>query len=367
MPRGAKSVIATLYIRRKTTLKATIACLVVVGGAAFAGTFLPTGEAARPGVEVGAVSMPAKPMLENSNSDPKGDHPLAGKPPAVVLPEAAALVDPTDPAATIAVAKNDDGDTSDLVSRDKAPEERHVEAVEQKTAPIAALSVIRQIIPIAEGLDLYRKPEAVGPAHVTPAATAQQEEGKVPFALPTSGIPSEEDLSSFLPAAAHTGAPSQQQEASADIAVIPPEEDMSPTIALPDVVPAPVARPAPSVAAGQPVEFRIDQGPGIKSGFWLGDRDDPKARRFFVIVTAYLASGEKTNWKFTNIVDGSAADTSHMAVEVTEDTFIALAKEAKEGGMVKEPVLGRSETESKAPVKWRIATVRGNLLAGWEK
>lgn len=356
MPRGAKSVIATLYIKRTTTLKATAAFLVVVGGAAFATTFLPNGEVPKPGVEIVSVSTPAKPVVKEPTSDTSKQPPVE-KPPIVALPGVAVIEDKPKSVALPTVAADA-----------KPPEQKSVEVVKKTPETVAAAPVspvVRQIIPVAEGLDLYRKPDTDGPPHVT-APMPEQAEAKAPFTLPTTGIPSEDELSSFLPAAP-VATHSEQQPENTEIAVIPPEEDMSPTIALPDVVPAPAARPEAPIAAGQPVEFRIDQGQGIKSGFWLGDRTDPKARRFFVIVTAYLASGEKTNWKFTNIADGSAADTDHMAVEVSEDQFIALAKEAKADGMVKDPVLGRGETGSKAPVKWRIQTIRGNLLAGWEK
>lgn len=336
MPFGVKSVLARLYIARKLTLSASAAVLLISGGALFAANSLTV-----PAVETAVETAAAQKQI------------VAAVP---VLPDA---VDKKD----VAVAKPVEILSAFAKPKDQTPAVDPAKALDEKTEPVLKTEVgpVRQIIPIAEGLDLYQKPSAED--HAPPHVVDKQPEpatkdGAAAFSLPTNGVPSEDDMSGFLAAA-------QPEDPSREISVIEPE-DLSPTIALPEKVPLPETRPAPAPAAGQKVEFRIVQGPGIKSGFWIGNKEDASVRRFFVIVKPFLEDGTGINWKFTNIADGSAADTDTMAVEVTEDAFIALAKESKDLGAVKDPVLGRGVGGSKN-VKWRIPSVQGNLLAGWDK
>ncbi len=353
MPFGAKSVLAKLYIARKLTLSASAAVLVISGGALYAAnslTVTPIETAAK------TPAVPQEQIIADVAVLPaaaeKADEKVADIAPEPILEEET----------EIAVTKPVDTHSAFAEPRDEAPSVEAAAAQEEKSKAVLKdeAGPVRQIIPIAEGLDLYRKPsEDHAPPQVTfkePEQTAKT--AAVAFSLPTNGVPSEEDLSGFLAA-------TQPEVRSREIIVIEPE-DLSPTIALPDKVPLPEARPAPGVGPGQKVEFRIVQGPGIKSGFWIGNKEDASVRRFFVIVKPFLENGAAVNWKFTNIADGSAADTDTMAVEVTEDAFIALAKESKELGAVKDPVLGRGVGGSKN-VKWRIPSVQGNLLAGWDK
>ncbi len=353
MPFGVKSVLANLYIARKLTLSASAAVLVISGGALFAANSLtvPAVETAVETVAAQKQIVAAVPVLPDAVE--KMEEQVADIVPAPIPEEKkeVAAAKPVDILSAFAKPK----DQTPSVETDAAPDEKPEPVLKTEVAPV------RQIIPIAEGLDLYQKPssEDHAPPHVVdkqpePAA----KDGAAAFSLPTNGVPSEDDMSGFLAAA-------QPEEPSREISVIEPE-DLSPTIALPERGPLPEARPAPGLAAGQKVEFRIVQGPGIKSGFWIGNKEDASVRRFFVIVKPFLEDGTGINWKFTNIADGSAADTDTMAVEVTEDAFIALAKESKELGAVKDPVLGRGVGGSKN-VKWRISSVQGNLLAGWDK
>ncbi|MNU51236.1 hypothetical protein D3C71_402240 [compost metagenome] len=354
MPFGAKSVLAKLYIARKLTLSASAAVLVISGAAVYAANSL-SGSSSENVAETQAVSqeqiIPALSVLPAAAE--KADEKVADIAPAPILEEETKVADAKPVDAPSAFAKPKDEGVAVVTA---APPEVKLEpAVKEEVAPV------RQIIPIAEGLDLYRKsaPEDHAPPHVADKEPEQPaKEGAGAFSLPTNGVPSEDDMSGFL---ASTPAATPSHE----ISVIEPE-DLSPTIALPDKVPLPEARPAPGVAEGQKIEFRIVQGPGIKSGFWIGNKEDAAVRRFFVIVKPFLEDGTAVNWKFTNIADGSAADTDTMAVEVTEDAFIALAKESKQLGAVRDPVLGRGVSGSKN-VKWRIPSVQGNLLAGWDK
>jgi hypothetical protein len=352
MPFGVKSVLAKLYIARRLTLSASVAVLVIAGGALYAAnpltvTFGTVAETADAPQEIAAAAVPVLPEANKADEQ-------AVTAPLVEAKAAYALAKPVDAPSAFAKPKEE------------------VPAVEVAAVPVENIPVedanpvlkvevppVRQIIPIAEGLDLYREPSSEDHAPHVVAKEPQQaaKNAALPFSLPTSGVPSEGEMSGFLAAP-------QPENASGEISVIAPE-DLSPTIALPDKVPLPETRPAPGIA-GQEVEFRIVQGPGIKSGFWIGNKEDASVRRFFVIVKPFLADGTGVNWKFTNIADGSAVDTDTMAVEVTEDAFIALAKESKELGAVKDPVLGRGIGGSKS-VKWRIPSVQGNLLAGWDK
>lgn len=352
MPFGVKSVLAKLYIARRLTLSASVVVLVIAGGALYAAnpltvTFGTVAETADAPQEIAAAAVPVLPEAKKADEQ-------AVTAPLVEAKAADALAKPVDAPSAFAKPKEE------------------VPAVEVAAVPVENIPVedanpvlkvevppVRQIIPIAEGLDLYREPSSEDHAPHVVAKEPEQvaKNAAAPFSLPTSGVPSEGEMSGFLAAP-------QPEDASGEISVIAPE-DLSPTIALPDKVPLPETRPAPGIA-GQEVEFRIVQGPGIKSGFWIGNKEDASVRRFFVIVKPFLADGTGVNWKFTNIADGSAVDTDTMAVEVTEDAFIALAKESKELGAVKDPVLGRGIGGSKS-VKWRIPSVQGNLLAGWDK
>lgn len=350
MPFGAKSVLCKLYIARKLTLSASAAALVISGAALYAANSL-----IAPSIETAAVkqAVPQRQSIAAGPALPTDDEKVADTASTPALEEkteiAAAM--PADASSAFAKPK----DEAVAVEAAAAPEVKLEPADEEEVAPV------RQIIPIAEGLDLYQKSatEDHAPPHVADNKQEQPaKDGDGAFSLPTHGVPSEDYMSGFL-------ASTQVEAPSHDISVIEPE-DLSPMIALPDKVPLPEARPAPGVADGQKIEFRIVQGPGIKSGFWIGNKEDAAVRRFFVIVKPFLEDGTVVNWKFTNIADGSVADTDTMAVEVTEDAFIALAKESKERGAVKDPVLGRGVGGSKN-VKWRIPSVQGNLLAGWDK
>lgn len=353
MPFGVKSVLAKLYIARKLTLSASAAVLLISGGALFAANSL-TVPAVETKVETAAAQkqiVAAVPVLPDAVD--KMEEQVADIVPAPIPEEKK----------DVAVAKPVEILSAFAKPKDQTPAVDPAKAPDEKTEPVLKTEVgpVRQIIPIAEGLDLYQKPspEDHAPPHVVDKQPEPAtKDGAAAFSLPTNGVPSEDDMSGFLAAA-------QPEDPSREISVIEPE-DLSPTIALPETVPLPETRPAPGPAAGQKVEFRIVQGPGIKSGFWIGNKEDASVRRFFVIVKPFLEDGTGINWKFTNIADGSAADTDTMAVEVTEDAFIALAKESKDLGAVKDPVLGRGVGGSKN-VKWRIPSVQGNLLAGWDK
>jgi hypothetical protein len=349
MPFGVKSILAKLYIARRLTLSASVAVLVVAGGSIYAvgsssvTSVEPLAHTAAAPEEVATAAALELPVIRQEDKQPVAaplivESKLADEMPANVSSAFATAKEAAPPVEVAAAAQVE----------------------EAKPAVKEEVSPVRQIIPVAEGLDLYRKPtpEDSAPPHVAEKKPEQAaKDAAVPFSLPTAGVPSEDDISGFLAA--------PPEDASRDISVIAPE-DLSPTIALPEIVPLPEARPVPGLAEGQKVEFRIVQGPGIKSGFWIGNKEDASVRRFFVIVKPFLEDGTAVNWKFTNIADGSAADTDTMAVEVTEDAFIALAKESKELGAVKDPVLGRGVAGSKN-VKWRIPSVQGNLLAGWDK
>jgi hypothetical protein len=349
MPFGVKSILAKLYIARRLTLSASVAVLVVAGGAIYTVGSSSVVTAVEPlaltaaAPDEVAVATPELPVVKQA------DKQVVAAPP--IVEDKVADEVPANAPSAFAAAKEEAPPVEVAAA---AQVEEAEPAVKEEVSPV------RQIIPVAEGLDLYRKPtpEDSAPPHVAEKKPEQAaKDAAVPFSLPTAGVPSEDDMSGFLA--------TPPEDASRDISVIAPE-DLSPTIALPDTVPLPEARPVPGLAEGQKVEFRIVQGPGIKSGFWIGNKEDASVRRFFVIVKPFLEDGTAVNWKFTNIADGSAADTDTMAVEVTEDGFIALAKESKELGAVKDPVLGRGVGGSKN-VKWRIPSVQGNLLAGWDK
>jgi hypothetical protein len=349
MPIGVKSILAKLYIARRLTLSASVAVLVIAGGAIYAVGYssVTTVESlaqTAAAMEETAVVVPELP------ADKQADKQVAAAPPTLEKTVTDEL--PANVPSAFATAKEEAPPVEVAAA---APMEETKADAKEEVPPV------RQIIPVAEGLDLYRQPSSAShsPPHVadqkpTDGATDEPDQ----FALPTVGVPTEDDLSGFL-------AVTQSKGTTGETGVTA-QEDLSPTITLPDAVPLPESRPAPGAAAGQTVEFRIVQGPGVKSGFWIGNKDDAAARRFFVIVKPFLEDGTGVNWKFTNIADGSPSDTDTMAVEVTEDAFIALAREAKELGSVKDPVLGRGVAGRKN-VKWRISSVQGNLLAGWDK
>lgn len=236
---------------------------------------------------------------------------------------------------------------------------------------------IRMIIPTAEALQPLSVSEMNDVAKVADEKTADLDkpmtakteatpipakEGPTASSLPipVDRIPSEAEVQDFFRVpAAEAGVETMH--------AVEVEEDMSPTLALPTTGPIPSARPIMplAVATSAKVEFRLVQGPGIKSGFWLGNKEDPNTRRFFVVVAPYLENGTKTSWKFTNIGDAQKVDTDRMAVEVTEEAFAALAAETKEFGKVRKPVLGVGELGNNK-IAWSIAS-EGNLLAGWDK
>jgi hypothetical protein len=345
---GVRSVLATMYVARKKTLGAS-AAIVLAGVSAY--SFASVSEP----IDLETADR-APAVVENPIDAVRGDT----KAETAVL----SVAEPTDTPTAVVVDERKQGSQTVFV---KPTEDVPATAANDQAEPgldEAAASPIRQIIPVSEGLDLYKKPMLLderSPLEM-PSKAPEKQEALPQFSLPTIGVPSENDMQGFLGASVS----SHPSDVTPEIAVLSPEEDMSPTIALPEVVPMPMARPTPPVADGQNVEFRIVQGKGVKSGFWIGNKEDPSVRRFFVIVKSYLADGSNVNWKFTNIADGSAEDTDTMAVEVTEETFAALAKEAKEFGGIKDPVLGRGVT-GKKDVKWRISSVGGNLLAGWDK
>lgn len=343
---GLRATIARLYIARKATMS-FVAVAVVAGGA---GAYLMQGSTPSDPLDIAVAEIE--------------------KPTETAIPvEIAAAVE----AAKIerigdGLQKTDGTDTAEApVEQTEEPSKAEsafkIPALPEakEAAPIQEQdkAAVRQIIPIAEGLDLYRSAEPLEAKAEEEVATATVA-GE--FTLPSSGVPTEDDMAGFL----KTQMPDVEMPRSTEIAIIPPEEDLSPTIKLPDIVPTPVAKPVPELAKGTKVEFHIVQGQGVKSGFWLGNKKDASARRFFVVVAPQLENGDVTKWKFTNIADGSPENTDLMAVEVTEDAFLALAKESKEFGRVRNPVLGRGEIGDKN-VKWRVASVGGNLIAGWDR
>ena len=344
---GIKAAIARVYIARRATTALITAAAITIG----AGTYLIRENVPSDPLEIAVaeISKPAESMIpteiaaavDAAKIQRIGDELREAaatdrKPPDVGLPAGTPL---------------------DSLSGFARPEEAAKppeQSVSAGWTPVTQKADVRKIIPVAEGLDLYRSvepatQEVIEVEPVTPPADD--------FSLPTKGVPTEKDMAGFI---------GQSGPTAGDIQIIPPEEDLSPTIALPEIVPVPIARPAPTLAKGTKVEFHIVQGQGVKSGFWLGNKEDPNTRRFFVVVSPQLENGDVTHWKFTNIADGSPADTDRMAVEVTEDAFVALAQESKEFGKVRNPVLGRG-TIGDRNIKWRIASIGGNLIAGWDR
>lgn len=342
---GIKAVVARVYIaRRAAAALISVAAITVVAGTYLIREHVPTAPVE---IAAGEIAKPAEPTIptgiaaavdvakiERLGEELREIAATDGKPPVEQLPAGtppdAASARPEEPA--------------------KPPEQPAASA----WAPVTQKADVRKIIPIAEGLDLYRsmEPSTEEVVHVEPVT--RPVDG---FSLPTKGVPTEQDMAGFI---------GQPGPTTGDIQIISPEEDLSPTIALPETGPFPIVRPAPTLAKGTKVEFHIVQGQGVKSGFWLGNKDDPNIRRFFVVVTPRLENGDVTNWKFTNIADGSPADTDRMAVEVTEEAFVALANESKEFGKVRNPVLGHGAIGDRN-IKWRIASIRGNLIAGWDR
>ncbi|NTF17684.1 hypothetical protein G6L37_04675 [Agrobacterium rubi] len=339
---GFKPAIARMYVARRavvgTTIAASVFLLLSIGTAAVwtrndvDPLVIAVAEVAKPTEAVPAAVVKEAELAALAPIEPVPD--AAEK---IDLP--AEVTDPVPAASPSAFAKPE---LSDIVSQDA--EETHVE---EQANPV------RRIIPIAEGLDLYQVPNSDAKAEATKPNPVLTKD----FSLPVAGIPSEEEMAGFLSTSAPT---------SGVIHLIPPGEDLTPTIALPEIVPLPEMRPAQSLAKGTRIEFHIVQGQGVKSGFWLGNKEDPATRRFFVVVAPQLENGDATNWQFINIADGTPADTDRMAVEVTEEAFVSLAKESKEFGKVRNPVIGRGEVGDKS-VKWRIASVNGNLIAGWDR
>jgi hypothetical protein len=343
--------------KRSGTLKESAARLYI--GRRFTG---PAAALSLTGVVIGAVLFSPTPELEDypiTVSEVRSqaeDAPLKENVP-LALPSEPEIKPAADVPASVEVASVNQPDVPTVaVVEDEpvVPENESASASADEPAPS-----VRQIIPVAEGLELYGPPIKDKAEHELVDDAPPRDPTPTTFSLPTAGVPTEDEMAGFL-------AVPPVQPVPTSIEVIPPEEDMSPTIVLPDLVPSPVARPEPELAQGTRIEFRIVQGPGVKSGFWLGNKQDPNSRRFFVVVAPYLANGERTKWKFTNIADGSPANTDRMAVEVSEDAFVALAKESKEFGQIKDAVLGRGEVGGKA-VKWRIDSVGGNLIAGWDR
>lgn len=339
---GAKALIARVYIARRMaaviasgTAVATIAGIIgmqSIGGSS-AGTVAP--------MEVAHITTPLD-LAEESREES-----------APVIPPVSEAPSPED------VAAADEAADAGLRLYQKAVDDpvQDTEAVFNQS-PLTG-------VPSEFAASVVKDSEATAPIHTEKDAIGSSTQipekemvAKTAFSLPTAGIPTETDISTFL-----------QGPASgplAPVAGVEGAEDMSPTVALPQAAPLPTARPTPEIARGTKVEFHLVQGKGLKSGFWLGNKEDPKARRFFVIVRPQLESGDSVRWKFTNIADGTAAETDKLAIEVTEEAFVGLAKEEKQFGQVRNPVLGRGAVGD-SDVKWRIEAVGDNMIAGWEE
>lgn len=329
---GVKGVLATLYVRRSRTLPAIATAL-----ACSVGAFLLVPWVAVP------VTPPAAVVTRTEPSAPLPESPAVAAQPTLEVTD---VVESKLPSAV-----PDKPSQADVVASPAAP-------VPVVPLPPPALSVAgeqpapRKIIPVSEGMSLY-DPRPNG----EPAKVEADPKTATPFFA--DGLPTEEEtLAFFRQAGTGTGEadpaePSQPQAASA-------EEDMSPTIALPENVPLPGTRPA---LDGR-IEFRIVQGDGVQSGFVLFNKEDKNLRRYFVVAKAYR-SGETVPWKFKDIADGREVTSDKFAVEVSEAAFRGLSDEKKKFGKVVNEVLGTA-AQAGSKVDWTIES-SGNMLAAPEE
>jgi hypothetical protein len=212
----------------------------------------------------------------------------------------------------------------------------------------------RQIIPVSEAMLLYDGRSTDDPSK-TSNSVAKGDLDK-PFFV--EGLPSEEETLAFFKESSTEVSPRANPVPSTDLPAV--EEDMDPTIAIPAVVPTPAVRPQTTDAR---VEFRIEQGDGVQSGFVLYNKDDKNLRRYFLVARAFRG-GETIPWKFKDIADGKDVSTEKFAIEVSETAFRSLSEEKKKFGKVVHEVIG-SAKDDKGKIDWAIES-NGNMLAAPE-
>jgi hypothetical protein len=340
-PSGLRGVLTTLYVRRRRTLVVSAGVLACSAAAFFVA---PSFHANPNGLQEAPPSSAQALPRRDDQQDSKSAEKLPVEVVSIVekkLPEPPALsAAPADEKSTLRPFK------AEAPAVDVPPP-----AVAQEAHPTP-----RRIIPVSEAMSLYddrataEPPKVVEPPLVRP-------DGK-PFFV--EGLPSEQDTLAFFKGATPEEVatlPVQPAQTSG----LPAEvEDMSPTVAIPEVVPTPAARP--QTGDGR-VEFRIVQGDGVQSGFVLYNKDDKNLRRYFVVARAFR-SGGAIPWKFKDVADGKDVSTEKFAVEVSETAFRGLSEEKKKFGKVVHEVLG-SAKDDKAKIDWAIES-SGNMLAAPE-
>ena len=173
------------------------------------------------------------------------------------------------------------------------------------------------------------------------------------FQLPVEGVPDENQVAEFFKA----GPSDVAAEVPAGPAPAPAPSQPPVAVQVPADRPKQTAEPKTKV-------FRLVQGKGKKSGFWMGNRKDTNARRYFLVAAVESGDGTASTWKFKNVADGNSAESGEVAVEVPEAVFRAMSEEYAKSGKVANDTLG---TASGSKVAWNIRTVEGNMMAGWNK
>lgn len=339
VPSGVRRMVSLLYIDRRRTLPA------VAGLVAFAAGFVAFAPALYEGVATSAVFETQKPssfQLRAPSSAPSVH--------ATAMIEKVPQEEQLEP--TEKLDKTADPDPASAVEVAAKPAMPPVVVARQGVEANASIQhPPRKIIPVAEAMSLYDGRATAEPPKVTePAASVR------PFFA--EGLASEEETLAFF-----RGSPDLRGEEASEVdtkQLRQAENDLSPAIALPESVPAPVARPAATSAR---VEFRIEQGTGVQSGFVLYNKDDANLRRYFVVAKAFR-DGKSVPWSFKDVADGKDVSTDKFAIEVSEKAFRGLSEEKKKFGKVVHDVLG-TMSDDRARIEWAIES-NGNMLAAPE-
>ncbi|WP_327211157.1 DUF6384 family protein [Rhizobium leguminosarum] len=340
-PSGLRGVLTTLYIRRRRTL-AVSAGILACSAAAF--LMAPSFHAdLRRLPDVASIS--AQPLPRHDGQ--KDSKPVEKSPVEVVSVAERKLPEP----ATHSPSPTQEKTSIPLANATAPAVDLPPSSIVKETHPAP-----RRIIPVSEAMSVYDGRETAEPPKVAEPLSDQPHD--TPFFV--EGLSSERETLAFFNGTTSettSGLPVEPEQA---LDVPPGEEDMSPTVAIPNVVPTPSARPQTDDGR---VEFRIVQGDGVQSGFVLYNKDDKNLRRYFVVARAFR-SGGAIPWKFKDIADGKDVSTEKFAVEVSEAAFRGLSEEKKKFGKVVHEVLG-SANDDKAKIDWTIES-SGNMLAAPE-
>jgi hypothetical protein len=339
-PSGLRGVLTTLYIRRRRTLAVSAGILACSAAAVLVAPSFNADP-----IRLADATSTGAPLLPR-HDDHKDSKPVEKPPVEVASVVERKLPDP----ATLSPPPGQEK-TSIPLAKDATPAvDLPPSSIVQETHPAP-----RRIIPVSETMSLYDGRETAEPPKVAEPLSAQPHDR--PFFV--EGLQSEQETLAFFKGTSET-TPGHPVEPALAVDVPAGEEDMSPTVAIPNIVPTPSARPQTDDGR---VEFRIVQGDGVQSGFVLYNKDDKNLRRYFVVARAFR-SGGAIPWKFKDIADGKDVSTEKFAVEVSEAAFRGLSEEKKKFGKVVHEVLG-SANDDKAKIDWTIES-SGNMLAAPE-